>query len=68
MKRLTRIWVDRRAVEAKRDDVLVVTDPDLKVTRGNEVIIHGPSKIVYDKTVAAGVRVWIETAAKVETK
>jgi hypothetical protein len=39
-------------------------------TRCNEVIIMGPSKIVYspDKPLSCGARAWIETQAKVETK
>lgn len=34
----------------------------------HEVIIHGPSKVIYspDKPLSCGARVWIETEAEVE--
>jgi len=36
-------------------------------TYGHEVIIHGPSKIVYNgKTLSCGAKVWIETKSDVE--
>lgn len=34
---------------------------------GHEVIIHGPSKVIYpEKPLSCGARVWIETEAEVE--
>jgi hypothetical protein len=37
-------------------------------TYANEVIIHGPSRIVYspDKPLSCGARVWLETESPVE--
>ena len=36
--------------------------------KGNEVNIHGPSKVIYspDKPLSCGARVWIETDALVD--
>lgn len=65
---MKRVWVDRSAVQGRKDDVLLVADDNANVVRGNEVIISGPCRVVYDKTVTFGVRVWIETDAEVETK
>lgn len=50
------------------------TDPVLTVKTyksneyASEVVIHGPSQIVYspDKPLSCGARVWIETKSKVE--
>jgi hypothetical protein len=37
-------------------------------TYAHEVVVHGPSKVVYspDKPLSCGARVWIETEAEVE--
>jgi hypothetical protein len=48
---------------------LVLTVKTYKSNRyANEVVIHGPSKIVYspDKSLSCGARVWLETEAEVE--
>ena len=39
-------------------------------TYGNEVEIHGPSKVVYspDKPLPCGARLWIETTSEVDIK
>ena len=36
--------------------------------KGNEVVIHGPSRLVYspDKPLGCGARAWIETTAEVD--
>ena len=37
---------------------------------GNEVEIHGPSKVVYspDKPLSCGARLWIETTSEVDIR
>ena len=39
-------------------------------TYGNEVEIHGPSKVIYspDKPLSCGAKVWIETKREVDIK
>ena len=39
-------------------------------TYGHEVVIHGPSKVIYspDKPLSCGARVWIETESEVKIK
>ena len=50
----------------KKDPVLTVKQRS-KNTYGHEVIIDGPSKVVYspDKPLSCGARVWIETESNV---
>lgn len=50
----------------KKDPVLTVKQGS-KNTYGHEVIIDGPSKVVYspDKPLSCGARVWIETESNV---
>ena len=39
-------------------------------TYGHEVVIHGPSKVIYspDKPLSCGARVWIETKSDTSVK
>ena len=39
-------------------------------TYANEVVVHGPSRIVYspDKPLSCGAHVWLETESAVEVK
>ncbi len=68
----TIIHVDQHAI--RRNIRAEVKEPVLTVktyrsnTRANEVVIDGPSKLVYspDKPLSCGARVWLETRAKVE--
>ena len=50
----------------KKDPVLTVKQGS-KNTYGHEVLIDGPSKVVYspDKPLSCGARVWIETESNV---
>jgi hypothetical protein len=58
----------------KADDesrVPVLTVKTYKTNRyGNNVVIHGPSRVVYspDKPLSCGARVWIETDCEVEVE
>ena len=68
----TRIHVNQHNVRAntKGANLPVLTVKTYKDnTTCNEVIIHGPSRVVYspDKPLSCGARVWIETQAEVET-
>jgi hypothetical protein len=51
-----------------RDPVLTIKTYESN-TYAHEVVIHGPSKIVYspDKPLSCGARVWIETEARIES-
>jgi len=39
-----------------------------KNLKGNEVVVHGPSRVVYsaDKPLSCGAKVWVETESLVE--
>jgi hypothetical protein len=62
----------RKNIKASDEDkVPVLTVKTYKTNRyGNNVTIHGPSKIVYspDKPLSCGARVWIETECEVEVE
>lgn len=49
-------------------DPVITCKQGSKNTYAHEVVIHGPSRVVYspDKPLACGARVWIETSAEVE--
>jgi hypothetical protein len=51
-----------------RDPVLTIKTYESN-TYAHEVVIHGPSKVVYspDKPLSCGARVWIETEARIES-
>lgn len=62
----------RKNIKAEDDDrVPVLTVKTYKTNRyGNNVVIHGPSRVVYspDKPLSCGARVWIETDCEVEVE
>jgi len=62
----TRIHVNQHNIKAnaKGEDLPVLTVKTYKEnTRCNEVVIHGPSRVVYspEKPLSCGAKVWIET-------
>jgi hypothetical protein len=68
---LTRIHVNQHNIKSnqKGDNLPVFTVKDYKQNRkGNRVLIHGPSKLVYkpDSPLNCGARAWIETYSKVD--
>jgi hypothetical protein len=68
---ITRIHVNQHNVRAnaKGEDLPVLTVKTYKENlKCNEVLIHGPSRVVYsaDKPLSCGARVWIETESLVE--
>jgi len=71
---IKRIHVNQHRIKANKKHNL--KDPVLTVktsktnTYGHEVVIHGPSKVVYspDKPLSCGARVWIETESEVKIK
>lgn len=67
----TRIHVNQHHIKAnaKGEDLPVLTVKTYKENRTcNEVLIHGPSRVVYsaDKPLSCGAKVWIETESLVE--
>ena len=68
---ITKIHVNQHHVKAnaKGADLPVLTVKTYKEnTRCNEVLINGPSRVVYspDKPLSCGAKVWIETESEVE--
>ena len=68
---ITRIHVNQHNVRAnaKGADLPVITVKTYKENlKCNEVLIHGPSRVVYspDKPLSCGAKVWIETESLVE--
>jgi len=68
---ITRIHVNQHHIKAnaKGADLPVLTVKTYKENRTcNEVLIHGPSRVVYspDKPLSCGAKVWIETESLVE--
>lgn len=68
----TRIHVNRHNIAANKKtattDLPVLTAATYKESRrGNRVVIHGPSVLVYSphKPLACGATVWLETTAEV---
>jgi hypothetical protein len=67
----TRIHVNQHNIKAnaKGEDLPVLTVKTYKEnTRCNEVVIHGPSRVVYspEKPLSCGAKVWVETEADIE--
>jgi hypothetical protein len=67
----TRIHVNQHNIKAntKGADLPVLTVKTYKEnTKCNEVLVHGPSRVVYspDDPLSCGARVWVETEAEVE--
>lgn len=50
------------------EPVVTVRKGQKVIGYGHEVVIHGPSKVVYqpEKPLSCGAKVWIETDAEVE--
>ena len=72
MKKLIHVYQQRirsnaKAPAAERQPPVIVREGRARAY-GNEVVIHGPSRLVYspDKPLSCGAKVWIETAAEVE--
>tara|TARA_R110000868_G_scaffold123045_3_gene326063 strand:+ start:963 stop:1244 length:282 start_codon:yes stop_codon:yes gene_type:complete len=68
----TRIHVNQHNIKAnaKGADLPVLTVKNYKQNRlCNEVIISGPSRVVYspDKPLSCGAKVWVETDSEVTT-
>ena len=70
---IKRIHVNQHIIKSnkkhnRKDPVLTVKTSKTN-TYGHEVVIHGPSKVVYspDKPLSCGAKVWIETQNRVET-
>ena len=68
---ITKIHVNQHHVKAnaKGEDLPVLTVKTYKENlKCNEVLIHGPSRVVYspDKPLSCGAKVWIETESLVE--
>ena len=68
---IKRILVNQNRIKSnkkhnRKDPVLTVKTSKTN-TYGHEVVIHGPSKVVYspDKPLSCGARVWIETESEV---
>lgn len=59
--------VKRNAKTGEREPTLTVKQGK-KNTYAHEVVINGPSKVVYspDKPLSCGAKVWIETTSEVE--
>jgi hypothetical protein len=68
----TIVHVNQHVIKSNRKDG--VLEPVLTVktyksnTYAHEVVIHGPSKVVYspEKPLSCGAHVWMETEAEVE--
>lgn len=68
----TIVHVNQHVIKSNRKDG--VLEPVLTVktyksnTYAHEVVIHGPSKVVYspEKPLSCGAHVWVETEAEVE--
>lgn len=70
MMTIKRIHVNQHHIKAnaKGENLPVITVKDGSKNRyGNEVIIDGPSKVIYspDKPLSCGARVFIETTSEV---
>ncbi len=68
---IKRIHVNQHKIKSnkkynRKDPVLTVKTSKTN-TYGHEVVIYGPSKVVYrpDKPLSCGARVWIETESEV---
>jgi len=68
---ITRIHVNQHHITAngRGADLPVLTVKTYKENlKCNEVLIHGPSRVVYspDKPLSCGAKVWVETESLVE--
>ena len=68
---ITRIHVNQHHIKAnaKGADLPALTVKTYKENRTcNEVVVHGPSRVVYsaDKPLSCGAKVWIEPESEVE--
>ena len=69
---MTKIHVNRHHIGMNAKDggnrpVYTVKQPGRPTTYGREVIIHGPSKLIYNgDQLSCGARAWIETDAQIE--
>jgi len=71
---IKRIHVNQHRIKANKkhnlNDPVITVKTSKSNTYGHEVIIHGPSKVIYspDKPLSCGARVWIETESEVSLK
>jgi hypothetical protein len=68
----TIIHVNQHVIKSNRKDGALEPVLTVKTYKSNtyahEVVVHGPSKVVYspDKPLSCGAHVWMETEAEVE--
>ncbi len=71
---IKRIHVNQHRIKANKKhnlkDPVITVKTSKSNTYGHEVVIHGPSKVIYspDKPLSCGARVWIETESEVKIK
>lgn len=60
--------IKSNAKNGTNDPVVTVRQGQKIIAYGHEVVIHGPSTVVYrpEKPLSCGAKVWIETEAEVE--
>ena len=68
----TIVHVNQHVIKSNRKDGVLEPVLTVKTYKSNayahEVVIHGPSKVVYspEKPLSCGAHVWVETEAEVE--
>jgi len=71
---IKRIHVNQHRIKANKkhnlNDPVITVKTSKSNTYGHEVVIQGPSKVIYspDKPLSCGARVWIETESEVKIK
>jgi len=71
---IKRIHINQHRIKANKkhnlNDPVITVKTSKSNTYGHEVVIHGPSKVIYspDKPLSCGARVWIETESEVKIK
>ena len=71
---IKRIHVNQHRIKANKkhnlNDPVITVKTSKSNTYGHEVVINGPSKVIYspDKPLSCGARVWIETDSEVQIK
>ena len=71
---IKRIHINQHKIKANKkynlNDPVITVKTSKSNTYGHEVVIHGPSKVIYspDKPLSCGARVWIETESEVSLK
>ena len=71
---IKRIHVNQHRIKANKkhslNDPVITVKTSKSNTYGHEVVIHGPSKVIYspDKPLSCGAKVWIETQNEVKLK